>query len=166
MDMTDPQNISPIKSPEPPTHPKPNGKRTRVSERGLLSLVTTFISVFSLLVMMAGWLKLTLDIFEVGLTVAMEQGLWSKIIALGLAFLFGWLAAVLSIRVFGNLVLPMIISGLVWIVLADWDCFPLHSDPQPPFQSGIYERTFFGLPADDGGWSAGAGGPASHPGGA
>jgi hypothetical protein len=122
MDMTDP-NSSPQKVPpflplEPPIHPRPNGKPKRVSERGLLSLVTTVISVFSLLVMMTGWLKLTLDIFDLGLTKVIQDGLWSKVIALALAFLFGWLAAVLSIRTFGNLVLPLIISGLTWIVLA------------------------------------------------
>lgn len=121
MDMTDTngssQKVPPFLPPEPPTHPKANGKRKRVSERGMLSLVTTVISVFSLLVMMTGWLKLTLDIFSSGLTAALEAGLWSKVIALALAFLFGWLAAVLSIRVFNNLVLPLIISGLIWIVL-------------------------------------------------
>jgi len=119
--MTDPNNttpkVPPFHSPEPPT-PRANGKKKRVSERGLLSLVTTVISVFSLLVMMTGWLKLTLDIFDQGLTAVLETGLWSKVIVLAVAFLFGWLAAVLSIRVFGNLVLPLIISGLAWIVLA------------------------------------------------
>ena len=90
----------------------------RVSERGLFRLVLTVISVFSLLVMMTGWLKLTLDIFDLGLTAVLETGFWSKVITLGLAFLFGWLTAVLSIRVYNNLVLPLIISGLIWIVLA------------------------------------------------
>lgn len=120
--MTEPSNntspkVPPFLPPEPPTHPRPNGKNKRVSQRGLLSLAMTVISVFSLLVMMTGWLKLSLDIFDLGLT-AMLDGIWAKIIALALAFLFGWLTAVLSIRVFGNLVLPMIISGLAWVVLA------------------------------------------------
>lgn len=120
--MTDPNGSSakvpPFIPSEPPIHPRKNGKTRRVSERGLLSLVTTFISVFSLAIMMAGWLKLTLDVFEMGLTKSLEQGLWTKAIALGVAFLFGWFTAVISIRSLGNLVLPLIISALTWLVLA------------------------------------------------
>ncbi len=118
--MTEQQNlpskVPPFVQREPPTKPGNNGKRNRVSQRGLLSVLMMILSVISLTVLMFAWLKITLDIFDQGLINAME-GMWAKGMTLALAFLFGWLAGVLSIRVFGNLILPSIIKSMSWIVL-------------------------------------------------
>ncbi len=79
-------------------------------------MLMMIISVISLTILMFAWLKITLDIFDQGLVNAMA-GIWAKGIALALAFLFGWLAAVLCIRVFGNLILSFIIKGMAWTAL-------------------------------------------------
>jgi hypothetical protein len=57
--------------------------------------------------------KLVFDILSVGLMNSLN-GLPIKVIVVGLAYLVGWVTAMLAIRVYGNLVLPFIITLFIW----------------------------------------------------
>jgi hypothetical protein len=85
----------------------------KVDTRGMLSISTMLVSLAALTAAMLGGAKLVFDIFKVGLASSME-GLLIKIIVLGLAFFFGWVVGLVSIRAFGNLVYPIIIKIYTW----------------------------------------------------
>ncbi|MBI3172312.1 MAG: hypothetical protein HYZ25_01235 [Chloroflexi bacterium] len=108
---------TPMEKPLPPTPttPRPTTKG-RVSQRGLLSVLTLILSIGALTAALGGGAKLILDIFGEGLFNNMET-LWAKATVLGLAYVFGWLSAVISIRVYGNLILPTIIKIYTWASL-------------------------------------------------
>jgi hypothetical protein len=119
--MTDPSNApSPIAPRKPAGEVAPrrrnSGRLVRISQRGLLSLVTTFIGFFTFSIAMAGITKLTADIFAEGLVEA-AKGIWAKVIVIGLIYVFGWIVSVLGVRVFGNLVLPILIKIFAWVML-------------------------------------------------
>ena len=82
-----------------------------------MRIVTLLVSLGALTISLIGGAKIVLDIFDEGLTNNLE-GLWAKVIALGLACLFGWLVAILCIRVYGNLISPLIIQAYAWLCLA------------------------------------------------
>lgn len=88
-----------------------------ISERGLLSNVTMLLGIGALVVALLGGAKLILDVFNEGLFKSLET-VWAKVIALGVTYLFGWLSANLSIRVYNNLVLPLVIRFLTWACLS------------------------------------------------
>ncbi|MEW5830331.1 MAG: hypothetical protein AB1846_15695 [Chloroflexota bacterium] len=46
------------------------------------------------------------------------DGIWSKLVVLGLAYMVGWIVGVYSIRGLNNLVLPILIQVYVWLCLA------------------------------------------------
>lgn len=98
----------------PTTQPK-GGKR-QVSQRGMLSLVMLLVSVGVLSIAMIGGAKLAYDV----LLSSSEghQGWQAAVVALGITYALGWLAAMVAIRVYGNLVLPILINMLMWICLA------------------------------------------------
>lgn len=96
------------------TQPQKSGN---VDTRGMLSIVTMLVSLAALTVSMLGAGKLVLDVFNDGLTESMD-GIFVKVVVLGLAFLFGWGVGLASIRGFGNLVYPMIINIYAWACLA------------------------------------------------
>jgi hypothetical protein len=58
-----------------------------------------------------GWL--VLDILGVGLENSLPT-LPAKALVIGLAYVIGWVTAMIGIRVYGNLVLPFIIHYLIW----------------------------------------------------
>jgi hypothetical protein len=84
-----------------------------VSQRGLLSISMMMFSVGALGIAMLAGAKLVFNIFDVGLEQSLD-GLFIKVIVVGLAYLVGWGAAILAIRVYGNLVLPVIIRLFIW----------------------------------------------------
>lgn len=84
-----------------------------VSQRGLLSLAMLLFSVGGLSIAMLAGLKLVYDILTVGLMNSLD-GLFIKVIVVGLAYLVGWATSMLAIRVYGNLVLPFIINLFIW----------------------------------------------------
>lgn len=88
----------------------------KISERGLLSNVTMVLGGGSLLLALLGGAKLILDVFNEGLFKSLDT-VWAKVIVLGVMYLFGWLSANLSIRVYNNLVLPLILRFLTWACL-------------------------------------------------
>jgi hypothetical protein len=61
-----------------------------------------------------GWL--VLDILGAGLENSLPT-LPAKAIVIGLAYLIGWVTAMIANRVYGNLVLPFIINYLIWACL-------------------------------------------------
>jgi len=87
-----------------------------VSQRGLLSIAMLMFSVGGLGIAMLAGAKLVFNIFDVGLLESLD-GLVIKVIVVGLAYLVGWGAALLAIRVYGNLVLPFIINLFIWGIL-------------------------------------------------
>jgi len=87
-----------------------------VSQRGLLSVSMLLFSVGSLTIALLAGAKLVYDIFEVGLINSLD-GLATKAIVVGIAYLAGWVTAILAIRVYGNLVLPFIINLYIWVIL-------------------------------------------------
>lgn len=87
-----------------------------VSQRGLLSISMLLFSVGGLTIAMLAGAKLVFDIFDVGLMESLD-GLLIKVIVVGVAYLVGWTAAILAIRVYGNLVLPFIINIFIWATL-------------------------------------------------
>lgn len=91
--------------------------RNKVDTRGMLSVATMFVSLATLTGSLLGGAKLVFDIFNEGLAASLD-GLLVKAIVLGFAFLFGWVVGLASIRVFGNLVYPIIIHLYLWVCLA------------------------------------------------
>jgi hypothetical protein len=90
--------------------------QSNASQRGLLSIAMLLFSVGSLTIALLAGAKLVYDIFEVGLINSLD-GLATKAIVVGIAYLAGWLTAILAIRVYGNLVLPFIINLDIWVIL-------------------------------------------------
>jgi len=79
-----------------------------------LSLVTLLMSAISLGIALAGGAVVVYLFFENRDT----TGLWAKIIVLGLAYLVGWIAALVGIRKIGNLLLPYLVQIYAWVCLA------------------------------------------------
>jgi len=104
-------NGSPNTTPRGPSTPSRYGNR--LSQRGMLSLLMFFASIGSLGFALLGGAKLVLDIFGVGLMNSLI-GLPAKAFVVGLAYAVGWITAMVAIRVYGNLVLPVIINFLAW----------------------------------------------------
>lgn len=103
----------PVQKTEPPA-PKPH---SGVSENGLLSAGMSFLSLSALTVAMLGGAKLIIDIFSEGLAKGLAH-FWAKAIVLGLAYIFGWVTGVLSVRVYSNKILPIIIRIYTWGAIA------------------------------------------------
>jgi len=85
----------------------------RLSQRGMLSLLMMLGSIGALMFALLGGSKLILDIFGAGLMNSLS-GMSTKVLVVGLAYAVGWVTAMISIRVYGNLVLPFIINFLTW----------------------------------------------------
>lgn len=100
----------------PPTQPR-NGHghhpARKVSQRGLMSILMLFISVGTLGIAMLGGAKLAYDI----LARTSHDDVLAPVIALGIAYLVGWLTAMVGIRVFGNLILPILINIFMIVCL-------------------------------------------------
>ena len=97
-----------------PTEERRNGMK--VSPRGMLSLAMLLVSVSALSMAFLGGAKLVLDVFGEGLMNALN-GMGSKAFVIFLAYSVGWLTAVAAIRIYGNLVLPIVIDLFAWACL-------------------------------------------------
>lgn len=100
-----------------PTQPRKDQSHHshKVSQRGLMSIIMLVISVGTLSIAMLGgaWMVY-------GILIAGQEGIGfvAPVIALGIAYLVGWFTAMVGIRVFGNLILPILIKLFTWICLA------------------------------------------------
>lgn len=102
----------------PATQPR-NGNGHKVSQRGLLSIAMLILSVGALGIALIGGVKLISDVFNAdGLTEKSLGGISTKVIVIALAYAVGWLTALVAIRVYGNLILPMLINWFTWGCLA------------------------------------------------
>lgn len=106
--MNDPSKTTP-RGPSP--MPSRNGNK--VSQRGLLSLAMMLSSISALTFALLGGARLILDIFSIGLANSLN-GLGTKALVITLAYLVGWLTAMIAIRVYSNLILPIIINFFTW----------------------------------------------------
>lgn len=79
----------------------------------MFSILMLIASMLALGFALLGGAKLILDIFSVGLKDSLD-GLGPKVLVVGLAYIIGWLMAMIAIRVYGNLVLPFVINILIW----------------------------------------------------
>jgi hypothetical protein len=113
--MTQPKDAPPKGPPYVEKRTQPL-RRKGLDTRGLLSVATLLVSMGALTVAMGGAAKLIVDMFDDGLESSLN-GLWAKLIALGMAYIFGWVVALVSIRGFGNLVYSLIIKIYLAICL-------------------------------------------------
>jgi hypothetical protein len=98
----------------PPTQPR-TGNGHKVSQRGLFSLAMLLLSIGGLGFAMLGGTKMVLDLLG-------EQpnptSIVTQAVVVGLAYFVGWTTAILAIRVYGNLILPILINWFTWGFLA------------------------------------------------
>jgi hypothetical protein len=74
------------------------------------------VSVSALTMAFLGGAKLVLDVFGEGLMNALN-GMGAKAFVIFLAYAVGWATAVAAIRIYGNLVLPILIDLFAWACL-------------------------------------------------
>lgn len=98
------------------TQPR-NGNGQKISQRGLLSIALLIVSIGALGVALLGGLRLVMDIFDVGLENSFNI-IGVKAIVISLAYGVGWFTALVASRVYGNLILPMLIYWIIWGCLA------------------------------------------------
>lgn len=105
------------RSPNPPTRgPSSLLRGYKLSQRGMLSILMLVASMGALGIALLGGARLILDIFGSGLENSLDA-LPSKALVIGVAYFVGWISAMVAIRVYGNLVLPIIIHYLIWACL-------------------------------------------------
>ena len=100
----------------PPTQPR-NGNNHKFSKRELLSMTMLLISLGALGISLIGGARLIMDVFSSGLAKSLGS-IGAKAIVVGLAYTVGWVTAIVAIRVYGNLILPMLINWFTWGCLA------------------------------------------------
>ena len=98
----------------PPTPPQPFKSKSKISQRGLLSAMTLLLSLGSLTIALLGGAKLVIDIFSDGLFSKNFSMFVAEAIVLGITYFLGWLAAIVCVRVYNNLILPIIIQIYTW----------------------------------------------------
>jgi len=81
-----------------------------------LSIVMLLVSLGTLGIAMLGGAKMVYNLLDPsGKT---PPGLVAAVIALGITYALGWLTAMVAIRVYGNLILPILLNLLMWVCLA------------------------------------------------
>jgi len=98
-----------------PSPTQPRGKNRQVSQRGMLSIVMLLVSIGTLGIAMLGGAKMAYDVLGPGET---QIGLSAAVVAFAITYALGWLTAMVAIRVYGNLILPILLNLLMWACLA------------------------------------------------
>ena len=106
---------SPFHQPEPIPTPPENGAN-KVADP-FLRIVMLLVSLVSLGIAMLSVAYVAVQ-FLVFHNQRMRENIWSVIVAIGLAYLIGWIVALVGIRLFHNLVLPIVIHLYAWATLA------------------------------------------------
>lgn len=95
-----------------PTQPH-HGNGRHVSQRGMLSVVMLLVSLVALGIAMFGGAKIVFDILgdkpNISIVVILAQ-----VVVIGLAYVVGRVTAIVAIRVYGNLILPILINWITW----------------------------------------------------
>jgi hypothetical protein len=91
----------------PPTQPR-NGRK--VSQRGLLSIAMLILSMGAFGIAALAGAKMVLEVLG-GASSTPIVIVLVQIIVVGLAYAVGWTTAMVAIRVYGNLILPMLIKA-------------------------------------------------------
>ncbi len=107
--MTHPSNTTPKGN--PPTQPRIG--RRKISQRGLFSIITFLVTITLLTASFLSGVRLVTSVFNDGLE-NVFAGIWYKAIVIGIAYLLGWFVALVSIRVYSNLILPIVINVYAW----------------------------------------------------
>jgi hypothetical protein len=81
----------------------------------MLSIVMLLVSMGTLGIAMLGGAKLAYDVLASPKET--QTGLFAAVIALGITYALGWLTAMVAIRVYGNLILPILLNWLMWACL-------------------------------------------------
>ncbi len=102
---------------QPPTQPR-NGSSRRVSQRGLFSIVMLIFSMGAFGIAMLSGVKLVADVLGDSPSSPPALIVIVQIVVIGLAYIIGWVTALVAIRVYGNLILPMLINWCTWGCLA------------------------------------------------
>lgn len=98
-----------------PTQPR-KGNGSQISQRGMLSLTMSLVSLGALGIAMLGGAKLAYDVLAN--PEGMKTNFFAAVFALGIAYTVGWFSAMVAIRVYGNLILPILINVIMWACLA------------------------------------------------
>lgn len=106
---------SPNTTPRGPT-PLSSRNGHRLSQRGMLSILMLMASIGALGIALLAGARLIFDILGTGLIVSLPT-LPTKALVIAVAYGVGWIAAMIAIRVYGNLVLPFIIHFMIWACL-------------------------------------------------
>jgi hypothetical protein len=108
--------IPPFVTPDYHRNGRPQEKS--VSIRGMLSIVTLIASLGSLLFAMFAGIQVLYEIFILDVDYSFGQT-FTKVIALGLAYIFGWVMALLSMRMFSNLIMPLVLKIVMLLFLIE-----------------------------------------------
>jgi hypothetical protein len=95
----------------------PAEEQLKPADRSTMSQSTMIFGLAALSLSILGGTFIMLDIFQHGLTDNL-LGALVKVIPVTLAYVVGWSLCLLSMRSFGNLVLPLLIKYYLWIALA------------------------------------------------
>lgn len=98
----------------PPSQPR-NGNGYKVSQRGLFSLAMMLLSIGGLGFAMLGGAKMVFDLLG---DQPNPTSIVTQAVVVGLAYFVGWGTAILAIRVYGNLILPLLMNWFIWACLA------------------------------------------------
>jgi hypothetical protein len=98
----------------PPTQPR-TGNGHKVSRRGLFSIAMLLLSIGGLGFAMLGGAKMVFDLLG---DQPNPASIVTQAVVVGLAYAVGWATAILAIRVYGNLILPILINWFTWGCLA------------------------------------------------
>jgi hypothetical protein len=99
-------------SDQPPLQPR-NGNGHTVSQRGLLSIAMLILSLGAFGIAAVAATKMVFEVFGDQPT-APGMFVIVQIIVIGLAYAVGWVTALVAIRVYGNLILPILIKWCIW----------------------------------------------------
>jgi len=94
----------------PPTQPR-NGPK--FSQRGLLSIAMLILSMGAFGIAALAATKMVFDVFGDKPT-GLAMVVMVQTIVIGLAYAVGWITALVAIRVYGNLILPILIKWCIW----------------------------------------------------
>jgi hypothetical protein len=96
---------------------QPDEGLMKSADRSTMSQSTMIFGLAALSLSILGGTFIMLDVFQHGLTDNLLTAL-VKVIPVTLAYIVGWSLCLLSMRSFGNLVLPILIKYYLWITLA------------------------------------------------